>query len=296
MADEDLIAWEMLYGGGESSDDWQPPSDWLEVPEPDDYDIYILLQAQPTGYNNAKMKIAFSLYKESAYPGAWVNGDNIYCDFGDGTEGIYSGGITHTYAEPGQYLVHIIGNEKSMKINLSSISQNLLIFKSGERIICDLSSGNFNGQSSLAYVKISSPDGIYIGNRQIFQSCVSLKKTDFKIKANAASIGVRAFETCRAIKGVDFENCKSVGELAFQGCTALKTINFPNVTSIAASAFSACYNLESVFLPNCTSIGDQAFYQCYNLQKIIVADDCTFGTNCFQNCYSLFPRPDGSVN
>lgn len=297
MSSPQEIAMRILDSGG-ASDDWQPPAEWIPVPEPDEYDIYILLQAQPTGNNNAKMKIAFSLYKEStSYPGAWVSGDNIYCDFGDGTEGIYSGGITHTYTEPGQYLVHIIGNEKSMKFDQSSLSKNLLIFKSGEKIICDLASQyGFREQSSLAYVKINDLEGIYIGNRQIFQGCFSLKKMDFKIKPTATSIGIRAFETCRAIKGISFKNCKTINELAFQGCTAVKTISFPNVTSIDTSAFSGCYNLESVYLPNCTSIGDQAFYQCYNLQKIIVSENCTFGTNCFQSCYSLFPRPDGSIN
>lgn len=45
MADEDLIAWEMLYGGGDApSEEWQPPADWLEVPEPGEWEANFLIE------------------------------------------------------------------------------------------------------------------------------------------------------------------------------------------------------------------------------------------------------------
>lgn len=285
-------------GGG---DDWQPPDWWIPVPEPDDYEIYMLVWAGKSVYNG--MRTGIQLYKErDGYPGSYVVGDNIYCDWGDGESGTYSANTIHNYTEPGQYLVHIVGNEKAKIFSGSNLSGNLLIFKSGSEIVCNKGFHLFGSQTSLAYIKIYSPDGITgvsggIGqNKETFTNCNSLKKLIIQNKTGVTNIGKGVFNNCRALEQVNFENCKIIGEQVFYGCSSVKTISFPNVTRVGASAFSGCYCLRSVYLPNCTSIGDQAFYQCYNLQEIIIAENCTFGTNCFQGCYSLYPRPDGSIN
>lgn len=304
---------ELFQGGGEGGD-WQPPEDWIPVPEPEDYDIYALLYIRDSGYN--AFKIAFTLQGLDDESGYYSHG-TFFCDWGDGEADNYKSPKTHTYAASGLYLVHIIGSETAKYINLySEFISKLLIFKSGNEIICN---STFSGANSLVYVKINNSSAINLNQRYFFNQNYALKKIDIN-NINAAAIGDTAFFNCYALdfKDINFANCASIDRQSFGNCHNLKTISFPNVTSVGESAFTNCYGLEHISLPNCTSVGDsafrqcfnlktislpnctsigaQVFLQCHNLQEIVVAEDCVFGTNCFASCYSLYPRPDGSIN
>lgn len=280
--------------GEKPSDDWQPPEWWIPVPEPGPYDIYMLIKATDGAYDG--MKANFGLYKQ-IQSGGWVYGNDAYCDWGDGTEEIYpSAAWTHTYEEQGMYLVHIIGNENAFAFTGSGMPKNLLIFKSGEKIVCNVGFDlGFQNQNALSYIKINNSGGLVFANQKVFQSCNALKQIVAN-ETNVLAIGAYACSNCNGLEQLNFPNCKLINNYAFSNCSSLKTINFPNVTSIGNSAFSGCSRLQKAYFPNCKSIGSQAFYSCVNLQEITVAEDCTFGVNCFQNCPSLYPRPDGSIN
>lgn len=250
-------------GGG---DDWQPPDWWIPVPEPGEYDIYILILAVKNDRWNTQMKFDLILGRESDNKIGHVS---INCDFGDGTVNSYNefGYPNHTYTEEGQYLIHIIADENTNCWRSSGKSQALWqIVKTGEKIafVTDYNeknnyypySGVFPSKNYLKYVQINHPKGLPINsNIDCFQGCYTLRRIDLKKKISGK------------LPNFAFHNCYGLFDVS-------KILNGDEITSI----------------------GDYVFQYCYNLQKIIVSEDCTFGTNCFQGCYSLYPRPDGSIN
>lgn len=293
--------------GGAPSDDWQPPDWWIPVPEPEPYDIYILVLATKTGYMNVGMN--FSLYLRRSSDSEIGHG-HVHCDWGDGTENDYYewGYPQHTYAEEGQYLIHITTDENAnFYVHSGSNQSSWQIFKAGEKIVFvseyydkygyDSMNRPFVG-NGLKLIQINSPKGLPMGKKEsLFQDCRGLKK--IKLRQNlSGNILDYTFQLNYGLDNfpIDTESVEFVNRYAFQQCHGLKTLSLPNVTSIGFQAFFNCDHLESIYLPNCTFVEDGAFENCYSLQKIVLAEDCTFGTNCFQNCYSLYPRPDGSVN
>ncbi len=313
-------------GGGD--DDWQPPEWWIPVPEPGDYDIYILLQAYTDNYGYGK-EFKYMLGRETD---GYIGYGHVHCDWGDGTENDYyeKGYPQHTYTEDGQYLIHITADENTTFCKGDANNQaRWLIFKSGAKMtfFCDDFDKNnryyimytFGGKYS-KHIKINHPKGVPLDKRNDFFSfCQSLQKLEMN-QIKPENIADGTFSRCYALKSfpIDFDNITSVGKNAFSECslnklhmenclsidhgafasnyTDLETVVLPNCKSIGNSAFASCYRLKSVYAPKCTFIDNSAFVSCYNLQEIVVADDCTFGTNCFANCYSLYPRPDGSTN
>lgn len=264
MADEDLIAWEMLYGGGgKPSEDWQPPDWWIPVPEPEPYGIYILVWATKNNQWNTGMNFELMLGRESDNG---IGYGNIICDFGDGY--VYSGNgyPRHTYTEEGQYLIHITTDDNTNCWRSSGQNQAAWqIVKTGDKIafVTDYNENNsypyanvFPSKNYLKYVQINNPRGLPMNeNVSLFQNCYALRKIDLKKK----------------ILG-------DILKYTFQNCSGLSDV-------------SKILNGDEI-----SSIGDYAFQGCYNLQEIVLSENCTFGTNCFQNCYSLYPRPDGSTN
>lgn len=331
MADEDYIAWEMLYGSSAPSEDWRPPDWWIPVPEPGDYEIYFLIQTYTDNYGNGK-KFEYMLGQE-------ITGDvgqgHVHCDWGDGTEDDFYpymnyGAFGHTYAEDGQYLIHITADENTTLCRGSDRNQaRWLIFKSGAKMtfFCDYfekhgygSISTFTGKGA-KYIKINHPKGVPLDKKNdffsvsqslqklemnqikpenianyTFSNCYALKKLPIDFD-KILSVGANAFYSCGSLNKLHMENCLTIGNSAFQRIfTNLESVFLPNCTSIDSYAFGSCYCLRSVYAPNCTSVGNGAFQYCYNLQSVTFADGCAFGTNCFQNCYSLYSRPDGSVN
>lgn len=308
-------------GGGE---DWQPPESWIEVPEPGDYDIYILIRTYTDDYGFGK-RFEYMLGRKSD---GWIGYGHIHCDWGDGTADDYykDGYPEHTYMEDGQYLVHLTADENTTFCSGSSTLQaQWLIFKSGAKMTFftdnSLAGGStFINKDCLKYVKINHPMGLSLLERDsFFYHCRSLQKLELKpiysgnILPNTFSecfalkkfpvdfdnidfVGRFAFQQCYNLKNLQMANCLSIDGFAFDLARGLETIILPNCTDIGENVFSSCYCLKSVYAPNCVSIGNEAFSNCFNLQEIILAENCTFGTNCFRNCYSLYPRPDGSIN
>lgn len=244
-------------------EDWQPPDWWIPVPEPGEYDIYILIWAVKNDRWNTGMNFELMLCREADNE---VGHGNISCDFGDGDVYNGNGYPRHTYAEEGQYLIRITTDENTNCWRNSGTNQApWQIVKTGENIVfvTDYNEKNgypygslFPSKNYLKYVQINHPKGLPLNaNIGLFQGCYALRRIDLKKKISGD------------ILGYTFQNCYGLSDVS-------KILNGDEITSI----------------------GDYAFQGCYNLQKIIVSEDCTYGTNCFQNCYSLYPRPDGSIN
>lgn len=313
--------------GGE----WQPPDDWLEVPEPGAWEANFLIEIRN------KMTFGMSFYDPTnGYQGR----GNVIIDWGDGTVETYVGYTvdeqgfqwgnprarfhSHTYAEQGQYVVKATVDELSCFLynvrdaEYGSQSVNILIAKTGKKICLDKyegheGSGTFGFNYRLHWAKINGSSKMQ-GNGG-FQDCVSLKRLDLAVPMT--EIPPHCFSYANIPKNFDFSKitkidtygfynanlpekiflpeCMEIGANAFY-VSGILEISAPKCTAVSASALSYNYFLSSFYAPACTSVGSGAFNGCYALETAEFAEDCTFGTNCFQNCYSLYTRPDGSTN
>lgn len=297
------------WGNGAVVDDWQPPDWWIPVPEPEPYDVYILIQVENAG---KKFTLRLGDQRDDAGMGT------VHYDWGDGTEEIYTYGPdpSHTYTETGQYLIHVTGDENAYFLRYWNFNDSNngyrdivgLIIKTGSEIAFRTDYWDANNRAydnlftakSFKHIKIKHPKGVPAEKKaDYFAQCHNLQKIELakKISGNLQN---RLFVNCYALKNlnqfIDCDNITGIGEFAFGYCYRLDDVDFPSCTEVGKDAFYQCHNLIRAEMPNCTHIDDSAFGLCHNLQEIDVANNCTFGTNCFQNCYSLYPRPDGSVN
>ena len=317
--------------GGEPSEEWQPPADWLEVPEPGAWEANFLIEIRN------KMTFGMSFYEPvNGYQGY----GNVTIDWGDGTVETYVGYTvdeqgnrygnsralfhSHTYAEQGQYVVKANVDELScflyrvQDVRYSDNNVNLLIAKTGKNIWLDKygeheGSGTFRGNYRLRWAKINGSPKMQSNGS--FQNCVSLKRLDLAepmteippwcfYNANipntfdfskVTTIENYGFYDANLPSKISLPECTKIGSYVFYDSDILE-ISAPKCTNIESNALSYNHFLSLFSAPTCTNVGNYAFRGCDALENAEFADDCTFGTNCFQNCYSLYPRPDGSTN
>lgn len=96
-----------------------------------------------------------------------------------------------------------------------------------------------------------------------------------RIPATLQTIGIKAFENCKALEKVEFvvpekSRLREIGASAFKGCSALKAFEAPDVLSfVGAFAFADCSALETVKFGKTTErIGSNAFQNCVSLRNV----------------------------
>lgn len=293
-------------GGGD--EDWQPPDDWLVVPEPEPWEACFLVDMQ----NTLTHQFYFG---DPDYNGNRGYG-HITVDWGDGTvdsfdgqehdeNGNYIGGtswsdkLIHTYSANGQYIIKVTTTEHNCLLVTADDNNmrksTLLIAKLGEKIQLEDYNGlklfgPFNGCVRLHWVSVKSGTNIPYA---CFQNCYALRKID--LKSPIAVIPDYCFFRTYSLKFPDFSQVTSVGYNAFSSAYALKKISLPKCTKIGDYAFTDILTLAEIYAPLCKNVGEYAFNNASSLEKAVFAEDCVFGTNCFSNCYNLYPRPDGSI-
>lgn len=133
--------------------------------------------------------------------------------------------------------------------------------------------------------------------------CVLLK--EISIPASVSEIEMRAFENCRSLQKVVFEEgsqLKAIGNWAFYACHALEDIVIPTgVTTIGDGAFWSCDYLKKLSIPSSvSSIGDNAFEGCKTLGSIQVeaATPPQVSGNTFNGVSKSIPVkvPKGSID
>ena len=280
-----------------SGDDWQPPDWWLEVPEPEPYEMYFLvLVLYPPE------TVRFTL---SNPVNVNTGGGNVKIDWGDGTVYDSAGGywgipdLVHRYSAAGQYLVKVTTTDESCFFQ-EFYQGRFLIAKIGSEIVLNndeisekggSAQNAFYNKNYLFWAVINCKNG-GLPRINAFRGCSNLRKVNIAVPPKI--IGHSSFMDCKCLKRFDFSSAVSLDENACQN-SGFAEINAPLCESIGNTAFGGCYNLRSVNAPICASVGNQVFLQCYDLRKAVFAGDCIFGSNCFENCVSLYPRPDGSV-
>ncbi len=318
-------------GGGEV---WRPPDWWLEVPEPGEWEANFLIEIRNV--------FTFTFIFRDPVNG-WNGHGILTIDWGDGTVETFRGYTineqgnfigtsrattnTHTYSEPGQYVIKTVTDDLSCGLAVAADTVNtygrncvnLLIAKTGKNIRFNKGWDNFNNYGAfmgcyrLRWLKVN-------GNSELapafLSGCGNLRRlefaepvtevpnecfTDVVFPSNfdfskIVKIGYRAFMNSRIPVKLTLPECTELAANAFNYCP-LEEINLPKCEKIPDYAFRDFnFPLRAVYAPNCTSVGTYAFSGKSKLETAEFSDNCTFGANCFQLCNSLYPRPDGSTN
>ena len=188
-----------------------------------------------------------------------ANGVSI--DWGDGSTaktlpGTGNVNTSHTYAEPGDYVISLMPQEGCT-----------LSFGDGSSSYCVMGSTGFNG-----IVYCNMLQDVYVGE-------------------NVTSIGNSAFRNCHSLASITIpDGVTSIGNSAFRNCYSLASITIPDgVTSIDHYAFSSSYSLASITIPTgVTSIGESDFENCHSIASITIPDGVTsIGNYSFSHCRSL---------
>ena len=69
-----------------------------------------------------------------------------------------------------------------------------------------------------------------------------------------SEIGEGAFCNCESLEEISIRQCETVGRVAFESCTALKVVDFSFIKSIGESAFYNCSSLTALILRNPTEL------------------------------------------
>ena len=300
-------------GSSSSDNDWKPPEDWLPVPEPNDYEIYFLIDVIKIYGNNRYDYLSFILSRPSDFNTGY---GTLTIDWGDGTvdswtgyneeTGDYSNSwhtpLKHIYTQTGQYIVKVSATAQScylQSISTGSGYIRLLIAKCGNEITLnsdelagnDYSTQNgFKGHQYIQYVKISGKGGL--PRESGFKGCYSLQKVD--ITSPPTIIPNDTFYDCYNLKKFDFSEVTEINKYGLE-CSYFTKLGLPKCTTISEYGLNLS-RVEEINAPICSSIDNYAFRDNYCLKKAVFAEDCVFGTDCFQNCYVLCPHPDGSTN
>ena len=188
-----------------------------------------------------------------------ANGVSI--DWGDGSTaetlaGAGNVNTSHTYAEPGDYVISLMPDDGCT-----------LSFGDGSSSNCVMGSTGNNGR-----VYCNMLQEVYVGK-------------------NVTTIGSYVFQNCYSLASVTIpDGVTSIGSYAFFNCYSLAIVTIPDgVTSINNNAFYSCYSLAIVTIPDgVTSIGSYTFYNCYSLASVTIPDGVTSIVNyAFGGCYGM---------
>lgn len=124
-----------------------------------------------------------------------------------------------------------------------------------------------------------------------FQKCSSISfDNDFK---NVKTFGSRCFSAC-SITALDLTSATSVGEAAFEACKSLTSVRFENnttLTSLPHYTFGGSNAFTEITIPDCMkTIGTQAFYSCTSLKTVNISKNSNITAingAAFSGCTSL---------
>lgn len=312
---------ELFQDGGEGGE-WQPPADWLKVPEPEPWEAYLLIDGKRCGGMNNQLFLSF------CDPSTGKSGyGKIIIDWGDGNvfayQGIHdssdadekydylwSGVISYQrYPRPDmeQHLVKITLCESNCVIcsvestSSGSGNQIVLIAKLGENVrvklydSCEASVSCRCFNRRFVYMHMAALKGNPDLPGECFSGCSSLKRIEFENLLTL--IPPRFCYNNTNLENLDLSGAVIIGDYAFYSTSHfVRKLYLPECVEIGDYAFWDSLMIEEIYAPKCVSVGAYAFYGCKYLSKVTFADDCIFGDNSFSGCWDLYPRPDGSTN
>ena len=210
--------------------------------------------------------------------------NGVTIDWGDGSAeetlvGTGNVNTTHTYAEPGDYVISLMPNDGCTLSFGANSSSYCVMGATGNngRVYCNMLQEVYIGKNVT-----------YISN-YAFQYCYSL--ANITIPDSVTDIRDYAFQYCYSLANITIpDGVTSIGRNAFNGCYSMASITIQDsVTAISNYAFQYCGSLASITIPDgVTAIRDYAFNGCYSLASITIPDGVTsIGRSVFSNCYGI---------
>ena len=301
-------------GGGISSDEWQFPEGWINIPDPSANQIIMMVEIDDISVNQPVLAINLD----------GRDGQGFYegiesIDWGDGYIDSmpvnYKPNYGHKYKEKGQYIITINCSSTMNCLNLDTqVWTNGYIDgvapSTGTNVICNVLRVIIFGTNTALYHNIPTSNSysysayneiVYLRFKGVFKSyrtgnapTLMYQHSLCKLVCNILPtlIDNSSFMNCYSLQDVDFaRNLTSIPKNAFSDCYGLRFASFPNATEIGSSAFARCYNLKKVNAPLVSTVGNYAFGECRNLQEIIFADGCTIAEDSFKDSHNIYPKP-----
>ena len=219
--------------------------------------------------------------------------NGVVLDWGDGSETETGEGtgttlvkLSHTYAQPGAYVVTLDVAEDCTMILGGNTTNN------GTN---EAATGHFYGFVCSQYLggryparRLEIGDRVTaIGNSAMIWNTLLQTVT---IPTSVTAIYQYAFLSNRNLLAVVVPHgCTLVGPYAFRTCQSAVAICLPEgLTSLGMGAMGGCVSLHRVSIPEGVTSMSQLFRHDYELSRVVVPDSVTsVGAYCFESCYSL---------
>ena len=283
-----------------SSKKWTYPSDWLQMSDPAENQVKLLVAAP---YGGTRYKQGFSLRCHKS----------IHIDWGDGSSSTvrpskYLRTVTKTYRQNTGHIASRYsmseedsGDNGKIEKNeqwiititfgadteyISSITDRSYMFiyaiKAGHvRHICFNASNNC-GAYYTYYMKICNGDYIYLGG----YSFSSLRKLE--LPKSMTKLGDYALAGCYSLFDIDLSNITELGSYALDNCYSFDASGkMPKLIKAGKYAFSNS-KLTGLDFPALEEIDEGTFYRCYHLKKVIIPEKIAdIPKSCFGYCENL---------
>ena len=305
---------ELFQSGGEGGDDWALPENWINIPEPKQNQIVILIEVPADRVNNLSYP-ALGIGSSYGFSGGsvdWGDGyvDNMDYSVDDKYAHIYSKaglyivtincsdnmqGISLYYSSLGQSHVSgdIIpgGEESKHSFSMNQAPQNIWVraVKFGNNTYISLGSSQPMKSmfQNIVYVKYCGNSFDFVYNKTgLFTNCWFLCKIDFEVLPS--EIPASMCSACYSLKTIDFaKNVKNIPSAAFYNCYGILKADLLSAESMEYNSLSGCYMLKEINAPKLTRMADQSFRDCYGLRKFSAAMLTSIPAYIFYYAYNL---------
>ena len=323
-----LLSKSLLTNADDNTDDdssskkWTYPSDWLQMSDPAENQVKLLVAAP---YGGTRYKKSFSLRCHKS----------IHIDWGDGSSSTVNPStklrtVTKTYKQDTghiasrysmseedsgadgkiekneQWIITITFGADTEYINSITARSYMFIYaiKAGHvRHICEDTRHNC-GDHYTYYMKICNGDYLYLGGPRF----LSLRKLE--LPNSMTKLVDYALANCHSLFDVDLSNITELGSYALDHCysidasgkmpklikagkyafsnSKLTGLDFPALEEIDEGVFDKCYHLKKVIIPEkVTSIPKQCFGYCENLKQVISNNVVAINDKSFYICHNL---------
>lgn len=295
-------------GGGDEEEEWHIPENWINIPEPEDNQIVILIEIPETGINIPVLAITPADY--TAVSGV----ENV--DWGDGyTDFMLTGNsvsYTHFYSSPGLYIITINGSDNMSGISLlrgvssayasgemfpdpqiidgrgrTSNNSYIRAIKFGNGTYSVLSLNGSGELSGLVYVKYCGNSFELVSNKvDLHDSCGALCRVDIDVLPT--KLPASMCRDCVSLKDADFtKNVEELSTSIFNNCYSLKRVDLSSLVTLDATTFYQCFTLKEINAPKLEAISNNLFFKTYRLQKFTAPLLTELPANTFSGTSSL---------